>query len=134
MGEGDFANESGITVLRRSVPRGSLLGNFSFARNVLPPNGDRVNDELGMSFEILAVIGAARSTVDVHDLSGRRVCRLLDVEGQNGVYDASSLPGLNWDGTDDQGARVAPGLYLVKVEVDGAARTGQTLRPIGVAY
>ena len=134
LGEGDFANESGITVLSRSVTRGTLLGNFSFDRNVLTPNGDRVNDELGMSFEILAVIGAARITVDVYDLSGRRVRRLFDVEGQNGVYDASSLPGLNWDGTDDQGARVAPGLYLVKVEVDGDARTGQTLRPIGVAY
>ena len=134
LAEDDIATESGITVLSRSVTRGSLLGSFSFDRNVLTPNGDGVNEQLGMRFEILAVIGSARITVDLHDLSGRRVRRLLDVEGQNGVYDASSYPELNWDGTDDHGAHVAPGLYLVKVEVDGDARTGQTLRPIGVAY
>ena len=87
-----------------------------------------------MDFEILAVIGQARILVDFYDLSGQRVRRLIDVEGQNGVYDAGRFPELNWDGRDDDGTRGPPGIYLVRVEVEGDARIGQITRPIGVAY
>jgi hypothetical protein len=132
--EGDLANQSGITVLSRSVTKGSLIGNFTLGSEVLTPNEDGINDVLGMNFEILAVIGKARILVDLYDLAGRRVRRLFDAEGQNGVYNAVRFPQLNWDGTNDQGERVAPGIYLVRVEVDGDARTGQTTRPIGVVY
>jgi len=132
--EGDVSTQSGITVLSRSVTRGSLIGNFALGGEVLTPNGDGVNDFLTMDFEILAVIGQARILVNFYDLSGQRVRRLIDVEGQNGVYDAGRFPELNWDGRDDDGTRVPPGIYLVRVEVEGDARIGQITRPIGVAY
>ena len=132
--EGDVSTQSGITVLSRSVTKGSLIGNFALGSEVLPPNGDGINDGLTMNFEILAVIGGARILGDLYDLSGRRVRRLFDLEGQNGVYDAERFPELNWDGNDDDGARVPPGIYLLRVEVEGDARSGQITRPIGVAY
>ena len=132
--EEDLPTQSGITVLSRAVTKGSLIGNFALATEVVTPNGDGVNDVLGMNFEILAVIGKSRILVDLYDLAGRRVRRLFETEGQNGVYDAARFPELTWDGTDEHGVRVAPGIYLVRVEVEGDARIGQTTRPIGVAY
>ena len=52
---------------------------------------------LGRHQHAIAVIGQARILVDFYDLSGQRVRRLIDVEGQNGVYDAGRFPELNWD-------------------------------------
>ena len=116
-------------MLSRAVNEGSLIGNFALGSEVLTPNGDGVNDVLDVNFEVLAVIGKARIVIDLWDLGGRRVHRLFDAEGQNGVYDA-----VHWDGTDERGQRVAPGIYLVRIEVEGDARTGQMMRTLGVAY
>lgn len=129
LAEGDVPTESGTTVLSRAVNQGSLIGRFALGSKVLTPNGDGVNDVLDMRFEVLAVIGKARIAIDLWDLGSRRVRRLFDAEGQNGVYDA-----VHWDGTDERGQRVAPGIYLVRLEVAGDARSGQTVRPVCVAY
>ena len=129
LAEGDEATESGTTVLSRAVNQGSLIGRFALGRTVLTPNGDGVNDVLDVRFEVLAVIGKARIVIDLWDLGGRRVRRLFDAQGQNGVYDA-----VHWDGTDERGQRVAPGLYLMQLAVEGDARSGQTVRPVCVAY
>ena len=129
LAEGDVPTESGTTVLSRAVNEGSLIGRFALGSNVLTPNGDGVNDILDVRFEVLAVIGQARIAIELWDVGGRQVRRLFDAEGQNGVYDA-----VHWDGTDERGQRVAPGIYLVRLEVAGDARSGQTVRPICVAY
>ena len=129
LAEGDVPTESGTTVLSRAVNEGSLIGRFALGSNVLTPNGDGVNDVLDVRFEVLAVIGQARIAIELWDVGGRRVRRLFDAEGQNGVYDA-----VHWDGTDERGQRVAPGIYLVRLEVAGDARSGQTVRPVCVAY
>ena len=105
---------------------GSLIGHFALGSEVLTPNGDGVNDVLDVNFEVLAVIGKARIVINLWDLGGRRVLRLFDAEGQNGVYDA-----VHWDGTDERGQRVAPGIYLVGIEVQGDARSGQMVQTAG---
>ncbi len=130
----DSATESSFTVLSPSVNRGNLVGDFSTSTRVITPNGDGANDTMEMAYEILAVVGRARVEVGIYDLSGRRVRRLFDAEGQNGVYDAARFPELVWDGADDGGDIVPPGVYLVRLQVDGDARSGEGLRTIGVAY
>ncbi len=57
---------------------------------------------------------AARVRVEIADVSGRRVRALLD-----GVQPAGD-GAATWDGRDDRGARVRPGVYLVRFEADGA--------------
>ena len=98
LGEGDTATQSGFTVLSPSVNRGSLVGDFTLGTGIITPNGDGVNDALELEYEILAVVGRARILVDIHDLRGRRVRRLFEMEGQNGVYDSAHFPALRWDG------------------------------------
>ena len=129
LAEGDAATESGTTVLSRAVNEGSLIGHFALGTEVLTPNGDGVNEVLDVNFEVLAVIGKARIVIDLWDVGGRRVRRLFDAEGQNGAYAA-----VHWDGTDERGRRVAPGIYLVGIEVQGDARSGQMVRPVCVAF
>ncbi|MBI5711511.1 MAG: PQQ-dependent sugar dehydrogenase [Candidatus Eisenbacteria bacterium] len=55
--------------------------------------------------------------LDIHDLFGRRVRRLVDDEAQSaGPHQR------DWDGLDDDGRRVPPGLYLARLIAGGAAR------------
>ncbi len=50
-------------------------------------------------------------TLDVFDVSGRRVARLL-----SGERVGAGTHRVQWEGRDDQGQRVVPGVYLVRLE------------------
>jgi subtilisin family serine protease len=62
------------------------------------------------------IAGPAAARVDIFDLAGRR--RRVAVLGDDG--------GFAWDGHDDDGRRVAPGLYFLRVR--GAAGTARLVR------
>jgi hypothetical protein len=65
---------------------------------------------------------AARVTLDVLDVAGRRVRRILDGIAPAGPQRAS------WDGRADGGARVAPGLYLARLVTPTGASTTSLVR------
>jgi len=64
----------------------------------------------------------------VYDLAGRRLASLLDAEGSAGPQ------GPSWTGRDGNGDRVAPGIYLIKVEVDVDDGRQALIKPIAVVY
>ena len=132
--ETDAAFESGITVLSPGVTRGGLIGGFSLEAPVLTPNGDGVNDRLRLSFEVLTVVGEADIQVALFDLSGRRLATIFEHQGGNGTYTSAGFAGLDWEGRDDRGNPLPPGLYLVQLKVDGDARSTSAARAVGVAY
>ena len=81
------------------------------------PNGDGVNDQTIVTYDIANLIGGTPVSVQIYDLAGslRRVLYSdLDISGR---YQRI------WDGADDNGQMVSPGVYLVRVEV--AADTGK---------
>lgn len=61
----------------------------------------------------LALPSEADARVAVHDVGGRRVAMLWDARTPAGEH------ALEWDGRDDRGLRVAPGVYLVVAETQG---------------
>jgi hypothetical protein len=60
---------------------------------------------------------AARATVDVFDVAGRRVRRLADGPREAGVHEEV------WDGRDAAGRPAAGGVYLVVIRAEGEARS-----------
>ena len=132
--ETDAAFESGITVLSPGVTRGGLIGGFSLEAPVLTLNGDGVNDRLRLSFEVLTVVGEADIQVALFDLSGRRLATIFEHQGGNGTYTSAGFAGLDWEGRDDRGNPLPPGLYLVQLKVEGDARSTSAARAVGVAY
>jgi hypothetical protein len=58
---------------------------------------------------------------DVFDLAGRRV-----VSGSRTVDAGEHV--VTWDGRDDAGRRVEPGLYLLRWQADGRAGTARLVR------
>ena len=66
--------------------------------------------------------------VGIYDLSGRRVRQLSSAEVQNGRIS------LQWDGLDDGGAVVPPGIYVVEVEIRSDRKTEQRFSSVSVVY
>ena len=126
---GDASAELGsndIWIFARDA-RLKTLNHFEVSPRALTPNADGVNDAVTVELLLLGVEGA-RVRLGVHALGGRRVRRLADVELDSGPFV------VQWDGSDDDGGRVAPGLYLVKVQIVTQGATIARARPISVVY
>ena len=85
---------------------------------VFTPNGDGINDEAFIGFT-LARVTAAPVRVEIYDLAGRLVRTVGADRLGAGRYSrgGGTEPG-RWDGRDDEGQTVAPGIYLFRVVVD----------------
>ncbi len=95
---------------------------------VLTPNGDGANDGGRLRYDLLELIESASVSVGVWDLSGRRVRRVYAGWDGVGLYERV------WDGRDEAGRLVPPGLYLYRVAVEADRQTIQAIKPIHVAY
>jgi hypothetical protein len=95
------------------VSSGRLAG-FSFAAPF--PNPATGRGTTTFALEVPANLPAgARATVRLYSIAGRLV---------RTVHDAAAAPGplrVTWNGTDDAGRTVAPGVYLAHATVGGAA-------------
>lgn len=66
---------------------------------------------------------AGRVTITVHDVAGRSVKTLArNVWREAGIHVAT------WDGRDDAGRLVAPGVYFERVQALGALATTRVVR------
>ena len=133
--EGDAAGDvegNSLVVVAQQGQR-QLLSSFDLPA-AFSPNGDGVNDTAMLAFSVV-LVGASRAVeVQVYDLSGRLVRTLShrrDVSA--GSYE------IEWDGKNEAGATVAPGLYALRFHIDadddGADLDQQdVIRTIAVAY
>jgi hypothetical protein len=97
--------------------------------NPFSPNGDGVNDVARFGFDLYLLTQNAQVQVGIHDLSGRLVRQLGPVGAVAGEQQ------LTWDGRDEGGAAVAPGMYVYRLTVDSDTRESKTVTGvIGVAY
>jgi len=82
------------------------------------PNPFRTATTLG--FDVPAPGGHAR--LEIFDVAGRRVTTLEHRWLPGGSHTA------RWNGTGDRGAGVAAGVYLCRLELEGAVRIRRLLR------
>ncbi|MEE2659704.1 MAG: hypothetical protein VX733_14445 [Candidatus Latescibacterota bacterium] len=101
---------------------------------VFSPNADGINDEAIFQFQVLRSGDDRGVRIDMFDLGGARV-RVIEEsrEVSTGNY------ALSWDGRDDDGRLMPPGLYVARIRIgsstDGAATTRDAvLETIVVAY
>ena len=135
-GEGDddvvavgTATQRGLSV---DVPitgaGGQLLINVAAEPAVFSPNGDAVNDRTHIGYDLARLVDEAPVAIAVIDLSGRRVRQLLAEPQGGGSF---TVP---WDGEDDAGVKVAPGIYLVRIELDSDSAAETAVTSVAVAY
>jgi hypothetical protein len=112
-----------------ALPAGSrLIDQLRLSAPLFTPNGDGINDRLGLEFNLLMFYLPRPLRVEIFDLGGRKLRSLSQAEA------AAGRVGLEWDGLDEGGRLVPPGLYLLRVEAEGDAQAETVSRLVGVAY
>jgi len=119
--------------LAASATPDDLLSGVTANPPVITPNGDGINDHAVIEFILSVVDTPSDVSVKIFDLSGRQVRDLNPLPMAAGVYSGPGAPG-TWDGTDNHGDRVAPGLYLFRVEADLDTGNETKNGVIAVAY
>ena len=127
-------------LVRASAIEGDLLGGVRAEPDVFSPNGDGVNEGTAIEFFLARVEDPQWVEVGVFDLRGRmvRMVRAGPLEGGEyvrplGGGDATALPGY-WDGRDESGALVPPGIYLARVRVRFGREVEIRAAPVAVVY
>ena len=108
----DLRQTQGLTI--GALGAVDLVSDITISPNPFTPNGDGVNDETRVEFSLFKVYAARPVAVHLYTLAGRRVR----------TVEAAVLAGrrqLTWDGRDEVGELVPPGLYMCQVEVDADA-------------
>ena len=100
----------------------------SAAPVVFTPNGDGVNDETHIAYDLFETTGGVPVRTTVHDLIGRRVRLLHEDEETIGHYERP------WDGRDDDGRRLPPGVYLYRVRALVGGRQATRVGVVHLAY
>ena len=105
--------ESNTTTLVGTVQSASLLTEVEVIPRAFTPNGDGVNDQALFAFKVVRVGDDSPAEVEVFDLAGRRVRRLVEQRDlSTGSYT------IVWDGRDDAGVLVPPGVYYARLRID----------------
>jgi len=130
LGTDDDPNLSSTTVLSPSVLRqGRLLDKVDLVPAVFTPNGDGINDVTAVHYNLLSLSAGRPIEVGVYDLNGRLVRMVHNAPELSGRYEDKA-----WDGRDSQGQLVPPGLYIVRVAVDGDSQQEEQSQVVAVAY
>ena len=104
----DVASDA-LTVVVNQIDQVSNAPNLS--ANPFSPNGDGINDEVRISFDLFLVLDQVDTTLDIYDVSGRQIRSIETVRSSAGNID------LRWDGLDRNGQLVPPGLYMYRINI-----------------
>ena len=130
-GEATSLVKSQSLVVLTDLEEMSLLGKVAVVPSTFTPNGDGVNDETAIEVDIFLIEETRRLRAGVYDLAGRR---LRDLSFASERPSGRHL--LKWDGRDDGGRRVAPGIYAVRFgfSTDARALDTEAIRLVRVVY
>lgn len=108
--------------------------------NPFTPNGDGKNDQTRIEFflgnvgEPGSIIGKElrKLNIRIFDLNGRLVRELLNSETRAYAYISDN--GIPWDGNDDNGKKVRPGVYLFQIHLESDNGGETVTKTVVVAY
>jgi hypothetical protein len=95
------------TAVQPTTPPSHTGNAFASLRPVMP---NPVAKRAAFSFDLYR---SGRVTLNVYDVTGRRVARLLDATMQPGVHNVT------WEGMSDSGLHLANGVYLYELAMEG---------------
>ena len=125
---GEALSTNSLRVLGTTGQTTAFIQNLTFSAAVFTPNGDGINDELRVAYSLFRLPEPVPVVLEVYSLDGRRVA-LVEAGLQN-----AGPQSLRWDGRDETGQRLPPGLYLAALNLRSEFAADPQLRPLGIAY
>ena len=95
---------------------------------VFSPNGDGINDRMSLEYELVNVGGDAEVAVVLYDLRGSPVEEVFRGSAGSGRFRAE------WDGRDDGGRLLRPGIYILRIEVESDLGIKSRERAVSLVY
>ncbi len=105
-----------------------LIGQAQMQPNPFTPNGDGVNEEAVLSYALLNLTEVAAAEIAIYDLTGRKVRQLQSESLVSGTYAE------NWNGRDDSGRLVPPGIYMYRISIETDERNENHNGVVSVVY
>jgi hypothetical protein len=127
-GNADPLVDSNTLSVELAVIRPQTINAMRLQPAAFTPNGDGINDELQIEFDLLNLVGAVSVTVDLYDLSGRKLGRVFDGVAASGRVVAVLV------GRDGSGQQLAPGLYIMRLAIDADHGLATAARVVSLAY
>ena len=128
---GDVTTElstNSLRVLGKADSAPDFIQRLELSSALLTPNGDGINDELVIRYTLYRLPNRIPVRLNVYTLNGRRVGRFTIGDQGSGQQQ------LSWNGRDEQGQLLAPGVYLVEVALESEFGEARQLRSLGIAY
>jgi hypothetical protein len=96
--------------------------------NPFTPNGDQRNDVTVITYRLLKFLKSPSVSVSIYDVSGSLIKEFpLEKQG-SGVYQVT------WDGRDEEGLLVPPGIYVCRASAPVQAGRGSDAQTVVVVY
>lgn len=129
--DGDVTSQISTNRLQ-VIASGSSISNIIEDLVVEPatitPNGDNVNDNLEISYTLFGVLNA-EVQINFYNLAGQQVHSMVVEDQAAGVHSAPA-----WNGRDQTGQLLDPGLYLCQVTAKTGKGNFDITKPIALAY
>ena len=128
---GDVSEDLGsnqLRVIASALSQAGVLGEVTVGLGIFTPQGDGVNDQLSINYTLFRVRQASEVGVAIHAMDGRRIWQT-----QLGAKSAGRHR-VEWDGRDEAGQLVPPGVYMVHVEVATDKGSEVIVRSVAVVY
>ena len=106
----------------------AIIEDLHFSSGIVTPNGDGINDEITIDYLLFRLPQDLPVALDIYGLDGSLVAQLA-----KGVQGAGPQR-IRWDGRDENGQLLAPGIYLIDLKIDSEFKKFRHLQSIGVAY
>jgi len=125
---GDAISTNSLRVLSAADKSSKFIQSIELSTPVLTPNGDGIHDQLDIRYSLFRLPGPVPVALEVYGLDGRRRARI-----ENGWQDSGPRQ-LSWDGRDETGELLDPGIYLFSIVLTTQSTQARPLQVLGIAY
>ncbi len=127
-GEVDELIEGNTLSVGLSNINADIVGALKLVPAVFTPNGDGINDQVRVEYNLVNVAGSAEVAIALYDLRGGRISEVFRGPATSGHFQSF------WDGRDQAGTLLYPGIYILRVEVDTDRGIQARERVVSLAY